>query len=69
MKYIKDYKGTIIIVSHDRYFLDKVINKIIQIDEGKAKVYFGNYTKYLEELEKELIILKLGSIGYTNKIV
>lgn len=52
-QYIKDYKGTIIIVSHDRYFLDKVINKIIQIDEGKAKIYFGNYTKYLEEKERE----------------
>ena len=52
-QYIKDYKGTIIIVSHDRYFLDKVINKIIQIDEGKAKVYSGNYTKYLQEVEKE----------------
>lgn len=52
-QYIKDYKGTIIIVSHDRYFLDKVINKIIQIDDGKAKIYFGNYTKYLEEKERE----------------
>lgn len=52
-QYIKDYKGTILIISHDRYFLDKVINKIIQIDDGKAKVYFGNYTKYLEEVEIE----------------
>ncbi len=52
-QYIKDYKGTIVIVSHDRYFLDRVINKIIQIEDGKAKVYFGNYTKYLEEVEKE----------------
>ena len=52
-QYIKDYKGTILIVSHDRYFLDKVINKIIKIDDGKAKIYFGNYSKYLEDLEKE----------------
>lgn len=52
-QYIRDYKGTIVIVSHDRYFLDKIINKIIEIEDGKAKVYFGNYTKYLEEVEKE----------------
>lgn len=52
-QYIKDYKGTIIIVSHDRYFLDRVINKIIELDEGKIKTYFGNYTKYLEQKEAE----------------
>lgn len=52
-QYIKEYKGTILIVSHDRYFLDKVINKIIEIEDGKAKIYFGNYTKYLEQVEIE----------------
>lgn len=52
-QYINNYKGTILIVSHDRYFLDKVINKIIEIDDGKAKIYLGNYTKYLELKEQE----------------
>ena len=52
-QYVKDYKGTILIVSHDRYFLDKVINKIVEIEEGKAKVYHGNYSKYLETKEQE----------------
>jgi len=52
-EYIKDYKGTVLIVSHDRYFIDKVINKIIEIDDGKAKIYHGNYTKYLETKEQE----------------
>ncbi len=54
-QYIKDYKGTVLIVSHDRYFLDKVINKIIEIDNGISKVYFGNYTKYLEQIELEAV--------------
>lgn len=52
-QYIKDYKGTVLIVSHDRYFLDKVINKIVEIDDGKAKIYHGNYSKYLEQKEQE----------------
>lgn len=52
-QYIKDYKGTIIIVSHDRYFLDRVINKIIELDDGIVKTYFGNYTQYLEQKEAE----------------
>lgn len=52
-QYVKDYKGTIIIVSHDRYFLDRVVNKIIELDDGKVKTYFGNYTKYLQQKEDE----------------
>lgn len=52
-QYIKDYKGTVLIVSHDRYFLDKVINKIVEIEDGKAKIYYGNYSKYLELKEQE----------------
>ena len=52
-QYIKDYKGSVIIVSHDRYFLDRVINKIIELDDGKVKTYLGNYTRYLEQKEAE----------------
>ena len=52
-EYIKDYKGTVLMVSHDRYFIDKVIYKIIEIDDGKAKIYYGNYSKYLELKEQE----------------
>lgn len=51
-QYIKDYKGTVLIVSHDRYFLDKVINKIIEIEDGKSNIYFGNYSSYLEQKEQ-----------------
>lgn len=52
-QYIRDYKGTVIIVSHDRYFLDRMIDKIIELDDGKVKTYFGNYTSYLAQKEDE----------------
>ena len=42
-KFILKYRGTIIIVSHDRYFLDKVINKTILLENGKDNIYYGNY--------------------------
>lgn len=51
--YIKSFKGATVIVSHDRYFLDKMSNKILAIDNGKAKVYSSNYSGYLIEREKE----------------
>lgn len=51
--YINSYKGSIIIVSHDRYFLDKVSKKIIELEDGKIKIYHGNYSSYLEQKENE----------------
>ncbi len=47
--YLKDYKGTIVIVSHDRYFLDNVVTKIAEIAQQKITIYSGNYTDYLEQ--------------------
>lgn len=49
--YLIKYNGTIVIVSHDRFFLDKVTNKTILIENGKAISFNGNYSKYLEENE------------------
>lgn len=54
--YIKEYKGSVLIVSHDRYFLDKVVNKIIFLDNGKCSIYYGNYSYYLKESEKQLML-------------
>ncbi len=48
-KYLVTYSGTFIIVSHDRYFLDKVVNRIAEIANQKITVYTGNYSFYLEE--------------------
>ena len=47
--YLNKYEGTVIIVSHDRYFLDKVTNKTILIENGKAIPFHGNYSYYLKE--------------------
>lgn len=53
-EYIKDYNGTVLIISHDRYFLDKTITRVLELDRGIVKEYIGNYTKYIEEREKHL---------------
>ena len=53
--YLKNYKGSIIISSHDRYFLDKVTNKTVLIDRGKSEVFFGNYSYYLKENERRIM--------------
>ena len=47
--YLLNYKGSVIIVAHDRYFLDRVVTKIIEIDNGALAVYQGNYTAYSEK--------------------
>lgn len=48
-EFLNRYKGTIVIVSHDRYFLDKVCNKTILIENGKAILFHCNYTQFLKE--------------------
>ena len=50
--YIKSFKGASVIVSHDRYFLDKMSNKILDLDNGAGKVYSTNYTGFLEEKQR-----------------
>lgn len=50
-EYLKVYEGSALIISHDRYFLDQVVNKIYEINNGQLDTYFGNYSYYLEERE------------------
>lgn len=50
--YLLNYKGAVIIVSHDRYFLDKIANKVIEIDQAKATVFTGNYSDYAVKKEQ-----------------
>ncbi len=49
--YLRSYKGAVIIVSHDRYFLDRIANKIIEIDNTQSTVFTGNYTDYAAKKE------------------
>ena len=51
-EYIKRFKGTVLTISHDRYFLDRVVERIIEISRGKAEFYSGNYTFYLQEKQE-----------------
>ena len=53
-KMLKNHNGALLLVSHDRQFLDSLCNTIVEIDEGKIKVYKGNYTTYLKLKEKEV---------------
>lgn len=47
--YLMNYPGTVLIVAHDRYFLDRVVTKIVELDQGKATVFQGNYSAYSEK--------------------
>lgn len=55
--YLKDYYGTIIAISHDRVFLDKIVNQIGELSNGKLTIYHGNYSYYIEEKNKKIAIL------------
>lgn len=59
-EYLKSYSGSIIIISHDRYFLDAITNRTIELINGKVKEYNGNYSKFIE-LKKKNYELELKS--------
>jgi ATP-binding cassette subfamily F protein 3 len=46
---LKDFDGTIMIVSHDRYFLRGIVNRVFEIDHGEMRIFDGNYDYYLEK--------------------
>lgn len=52
-EYITSYKGTVLIVSHDRYFLNRTVNKVIEMTEGCSKTYVGNYDDYVTARDRE----------------
>jgi len=51
-EYLEKFKGTVLTVSHDRYFLDKVVGRVIEIQNGRAEFYAGNYSFYAVEKER-----------------
>ncbi|HEV8407828.1 MAG TPA: energy-dependent translational throttle protein EttA, partial [Sphingomicrobium sp.] len=53
-KHLVDYPGNVILVTHDRYFLDNVVNWILELDRGRYYIYEGNYSTYLEKKAKRL---------------
>jgi len=51
-EYVRKFKGTVVTISHDRYFLDRTINRVIEVADGKAEFYSGDYTFYAIEKER-----------------
>ncbi|SDB09041.1 ABC-F family ATP-binding cassette domain-containing protein [Eubacterium oxidoreducens] len=51
--YLKNYKGAVLVVSHDRYFLDRVVSKVVEISNGIISQYDGNYTDYAKKSKKK----------------
>lgn len=54
--YLKNYKGIVIIVSHDRYFLDNVVTKIVELEDMVSKTYKGNYSAFINQKEEDMRI-------------
>ena len=50
--YLLHFKGTVLVISHDRWFLDKVVQRSIEINDGRAELYSGNYSFYVEERQR-----------------
>ena len=72
--YITSFKGTVLMISHDRYFLDTVAQRVIEITDGHAEFYSGNYSFYIEEKQARFNLqlkqyeqeqAKLKQLGYT----
>lgn len=60
---LQNYDGTVIIVSHDRYFISKVANKIVEIKDGEFQIYLGDYHYYLDKLEEDREAKRLAKIA------
>jgi ATP-binding cassette subfamily F protein 3 len=54
-QYIRDYPGTVLIISHDRHLLNRTIDKIFQLEDGTIDIYHGNYSYYVEERQRRLL--------------
>ncbi|PLS16001.1 ABC transporter ATP-binding protein [Bacillus sp. M6-12] len=54
-QFIRDYAGTVAVISHDRYFLDEVVKKVVDLEDGELTVYHQNYSGFVQEKEKRLL--------------
>lgn len=72
--YIRTFKGTVLAISHDRYFIDQIAQRVIEITEGHAEFYSGNYSFYMDEKQARFDLqlkqyeqeqAKLKQLGYT----
>lgn len=54
-QFLREYNGTVMVISHDRYFLDEVVTKIFDLEDGEIHVYHTNYSQFVEEKEERLL--------------
>ncbi|MED0961890.1 ribosomal protection-like ABC-F family protein [Bacillus paramycoides] len=54
-QFLKEYVGTVMVISHDRYFLDEVVTKILDLEDGEIHVYHTNYSQFIKEKEERLL--------------
>ena len=66
--HLKEYPGAVILITHDRYFLDNVVGWMLEIDRGLGRPYKGNYSEYLEQKQRELDV-KRGQNETREKII
>jgi ATPase subunit of ABC transporter with duplicated ATPase domains len=64
--FLEEYPGTVLVISHDRYFLDRVVNQVIELADGKAEQYSGNYSSYALQKE-EKFRLQMGAYQQEQK--
>ena len=73
-QYIRGFKGTVLAISHDRYFIDQIAQRVIEISQGHAEFYSGNYSFYMDEKQARFDLqmkqyqqeqAKLKQLGYT----
>ncbi|MBD2100668.1 ABC-F family ATP-binding cassette domain-containing protein [Leptolyngbya sp. FACHB-261] len=64
---IQNYDGTVLVVSHDRYFISQVANKIVELRDGELRVYEGGYAYYLDKIEEEKLKAKLEAERAANE--
>ena len=67
--HLEDYKGTVVLVTHDRYFLDSVTGWILELDRGQGIPYEGNYSSWLEQKEKRLAVESKGEEARLKTVV
>ncbi|MDR6122935.1 ATP-binding cassette subfamily F protein 3 [Bacillus sp. SLBN-46] len=53
--FLNEFKGTIVLISHDRYFLDEVVNKVLEMEDGEVDLYHTNFSGYVKEKEERLL--------------
>lgn len=62
--FLKTYEGAVLIISHDRYFLDKIVTKVVEIENKKSTVYQGNYTQYMQQ---KAVYREIAQKAYENQ--